>query len=263
MIVRRRTPARQVRLTGRGLHSGRPVRVTIHPGGDGIAFRHGDSRIPATPDAVTGTDRRTTLGGIATVEHVMSALSGMEITDAEVELSYPELPALDGSAADFAAALADSEPLAAKEISLPDREIVVGDKDAWIRLRPGTGHWAYTYECFGIAQTVKCVLPDDYATDIARARTIAPTDEVQALLARGLGHGLDIDSVVLIGPDGYGNEPRYPDEPARHKLLDLIGDLSLTGIPADCLDVTAHRSGHAIGVRAAGAVTAMVRDRAT
>ncbi|ONI81573.1 hypothetical protein ALI144C_19895 [Actinosynnema sp. ALI-1.44] len=244
--------AKPVRLTGRGLHSGRPVRVTVHPGDNGIAFRHGEARIPAAPEAVTDTTRHTTLGDVATVEHIMSAFSGMEITDAEVELSYPELPALDGSAADFVGVLGDVDELPPQDVVLPDRELFVEDGDAWIRVRPGTGHWTYTYECFGVPQTVQCVMSDEYISGISRARTIAHAHEVTALLASGLGQGLDIESVVLIGPDGYGNEPRYPDEPARHKLLDLVGDLYLSGIPAHCLDVTAHRSGHTAGVRMAG-----------
>lgn len=255
MRTSRRTVARQVRLSGRGLHTGRPVHVTIHPGTGGIAFRHGSSRVPATPEQVTATDRHTKLGDIATVEHIMSAFAGTEITDAEVELSYPELPALDGSAADFATALSGTEPLPPAESRLPDRELLVSDGDAWIRVQPGTGQWAYTYEYAGVTQTVKCVLPDDYLTGIAPARTIAHTHEVPALRARGLGQGLDIGSVVLIGPDGYGNTPRYPDEPARHKLLDLLGDLHLAGIPARHLDVTAHRSGHTTGVRMARALS--------
>ncbi|ALG09598.1 hypothetical protein AOZ06_24250 [Kibdelosporangium phytohabitans] len=225
--------------------------MTIHPGEDGIAFRHGGTRIPAAPDAVTGTRRNTTLGDVATVEHIMSAFAGVEITDAEVEVSCPELPALDGSAAGFVAALDAVEELTPTEIALPDREVVVSDNDAWIRVQPGTGQWTYSYECFGVTQTVKCVMPDDYLTGVSRARTIAHAHEVQALLDSGIGQGLDIGSVVLIGTDGYGNEPRYPDEPARHKLLDLAGDLYLAGIPARCLDVTAHRSGHTAGVRMA------------
>ncbi|MBP2326326.1 UDP-3-O-[3-hydroxymyristoyl] N-acetylglucosamine deacetylase [Kibdelosporangium banguiense] len=251
MRVRRRTLAGPVRLAGRGLHSGRPVQVVVHPGDNGIAFQHNGSRTVAAPDAVTGTDRHTTLGDIATVEHIMSALSGMEITDAEIELSYPELPALDGSAAGFVAVLGRTQSLEPTEIFLPDREIFVSDRDAWIRVRPGTGQWSYTYAYCGITQTFACKLPDDYLARIARARTIAPVHEVSALLARGLGQGLDIGSVVLVGPEGYGNEPRYPDEPARHKLLDLVGDLALSGIPARCLDVTAHLSGHTTGVRMA------------
>lgn len=259
--MKRWTLAEPVRLTGRGLHSGRPVRVTIHPGDSGIAFRHGTTRVPATPDVVTGTDRHTTLGGIATVEHIMSALSGMEITDAEIELSYPELPAMDGSAADFIAVMGKTEALEPKEVHLPDREIFVSDRDASIRVRPGTGLWSYTCRYFGVTQTFTCRLPDDYPAQIARARTIAPAHEVSALLARGLGQGLDVGSVVLVGPEGYGNQPRYPDEPARHKLLDLIGDLYLSGIAARCLDVTAHLSGHTTGVRMARFIARQVSLR--
>ncbi|GAA0583390.1 UDP-3-O-acyl-N-acetylglucosamine deacetylase [Kribbella sandramycini] len=237
-----------VRLNGRGLHSGRPVRVVIHPGTDGIAFRYNGTRIPATPDAVTSTDRSTTLGGIATVEHLMSAFAGLEITDAEVELSAPELPALDGSAAGFVTGLTSKHQLEPTDHPAP-RELFLEDGDAWIRVTPGTGRWSYTFN----AQTFTCSLPTDYVTQVAPARTIALTHEVAALQARGLGQGLDLGAVVLLDAEtgGYGNEPRYPDEPARHKLLDLIGDLALSGVPARRLDVTAYRTGHRIGTRVA------------
>jgi len=74
---------------------------------------------------------------------------------------------------------------------------------------------------------------------------------VPALVAQGLGQGLDMSSVVLVGPDGYANTPRFPDEPARHKLLDLVGDVYLTGVPVGLLDVTASFSGHTTNVRLA------------
>jgi UDP-3-O-[3-hydroxymyristoyl] N-acetylglucosamine deacetylase len=255
MKTSRQTPAEPVRFVGRGLHSGRPVRVTIHPGDNGIAFSYQGRRIRATPDAVTSTDRNTTLGCIATVEHLLSALSGMAITDAEIELSAPEIPAMDGSAADFVALLGKVQPLDPADTLLPDRELFLADGNSWIRVAPGTGSWSYTFDYPGFTQTFSCLLPTDYVTEVSRARTIASAHEVAALQARGLGQGLDLDSVVLLDKDAYGNEPRYPDEPARHKLLDLIGDLALSGIPARHLDVTAHRTGHSTATRMAGLLT--------
>ncbi len=259
MKILRQTPVKPAPFAGRGLHSGLPVQVTVHPGDRGIAFSHQGTRIPATPDAVTSTDRNTTLGGIATVEHLLSALSGLEITDAEIELSAPELPALDGSAADFVAALRNVQPLEPADIQLPDRGLYLADGDSWIRVAPGTGQWCYTFDHPGFTQTFACLLPRDYITQVSRARTIAVAHEVAALRARGLGQGLSLDSVVLLDTDAYGNEPRYPDEPARHKLLDLIGDLALSGIPARHLDVTAYRTGHRAATRMASLLSGASR----
>ncbi|MFN3962319.1 MAG: UDP-3-O-acyl-N-acetylglucosamine deacetylase, partial [Fimbriimonadaceae bacterium] len=80
------TVADRVSFTGQGLHGGQPVRVTVHPGADGIAFRAGDQRVPATPNEVTDTRRCTQLGPVATIEHLMSAFAGLGITDAEIEV---------------------------------------------------------------------------------------------------------------------------------------------------------------------------------
>jgi UDP-3-O-[3-hydroxymyristoyl] N-acetylglucosamine deacetylase len=244
MICQRRTLLHVVTLTGRALHSGRPVEVTIHPGDNGIAFRCDDSRVAADPAAITGTRWHTTLGDIGTVEHLMSAFAGSAITDAEVELSYPELPALDGSAAGY---VFHPQPLGEAEILLPRHEVVVETPTASIRARAGSGLWSYTFDHSTGTQTFSCELPGDYPAEVAPARTIALTDQV----APGLGQGLDVDSVVLLGPDGYENVPRFPDEPARHKLLDLVGDLYLTGIPVGMLDVTARCSGHTTNVQLA------------
>lgn len=246
----RRTLSAPVTLTGRGLHSGRPVTVRIHPADNGIAFRCDGSRVVATPSAVTGTRWHTTLGAVATVEHLMSAFAGVGITDAEVELSYPELPGLDGSAAGYLAVL-DTQPLGAAPVALPRAEVLVETPESSLRVRPGTGVWTYTFRHGSRTQTFTCRLPGDYRTQVAPARTIAVADQVPAMVAKGLGQGLDTSSVVLLGPDGYANTPRFPDEPARHKLLDLVGDLYLTGIPVDLLDVTASFSGHTTNARMA------------
>jgi UDP-3-O-[3-hydroxymyristoyl] N-acetylglucosamine deacetylase len=250
MIHRRRTVLVPVTLTGLGLHSGRPVRMTVHPADNGIAFRCDGSRVVAAPAAVTSTSWHTRLGDIGTVEHLMSAFAGLEITDAEVELSYPELPGLDGSAAEYVAVLR-TQPLDEASFLLPRNELVVEAPGVSIRTRAGSGVWTYAFGHGSGTQTFTCQLPRDYPTEVAPARTTALADQLPALVAQGLGQGLDMSSVVVIGPDGYSNTPRFPDEPARHKLLDLVGDVYLTGIPVGLLDVTASFSGHTTNVRMA------------
>jgi UDP-3-O-[3-hydroxymyristoyl] N-acetylglucosamine deacetylase len=256
MTYRRRTLAAPVRLTGRALHSGHPVRMVIHPAEDGIAFRHGHTRTLARPSSVDGTTRCTRLGGISTVEHLMSAFAGRGITDAEVELSYPELPGFDGSASEFVHAIDSGGVARIDDLPVPRLrgQITVQHGPAVLSVRPGTGRWSYTFDLSRWSlgsQTVRCQLPEDYQREVAPARTIAFADEIPTALAQGLGRGLDVRSVVIIGADGYENEPRFPDEPARHKLLDLIGDLYLSGIPVHGVDVVAHASGHTMAVRAA------------
>src|SRR5687768_16628114 len=101
MLQTRRTLANLARFEGLGLHSGVPVVVTVHPAEDGIAFRVGRGRWAATPENVSDTTRCTKLGEVGTIEHIMSAFCGLEITDAEVEWTAGELPALDGSAIQY------------------------------------------------------------------------------------------------------------------------------------------------------------------
>jgi UDP-3-O-[3-hydroxymyristoyl] N-acetylglucosamine deacetylase len=254
--VRRITVAETVRLDGRGLHGGEPVRVLIHPADGGIALRCGGDRVRAVPPAVTGTRRCTRLGPISTVEHLMSAFAGLGITDAEVELSWPELPALDGSAAEYVAAIerAGVCRLGFAAARRPAREIRVAEGPAVIRVSPGTGRWSYTFDTghrWPGRQTFTCRLPCGYTGGVAPARTIAFLEEIPAATAAGLGRGLDERSAVIIGPHGYHRPARFPDEPARHKLLDLMGDLYLAGVPVANIDVHARLSGHRLGVRAA------------
>jgi len=251
-MIRRRTVLEPVTFTGLGLHSGQPVTARIHPADSGIAFRCDGSRVVATPAAVTGTRWHTTLGDIATVEHLMSAFAGAGVTDAEVELSYPELPALDGSAAEY---VLPTQPIGEAEVLLPRNEVAVEAAGSSIRVRAGTGVWSYTFRHGSGTRTFTCQLPRDYPAQLAPARTFAYADQVPVLVAQGLGQGLDTSSVLLLEPDGYANTPRFPDEPARHKLLDLVGDLYLTGIPPGLLDVTASFSGHASNVRMAARLT--------
>jgi UDP-3-O-acyl-N-acetylglucosamine deacetylase len=91
----------------------------------------------------------------------------------------------------------------------------------------------------------------DYAERIAPSRTIAFAEEIPMIIQAGLGKGLDESSVLVLGLEGYKNEPRSPDEPVQHKLLDIMGDLYLAGVPARALSVVAERSGHRANVKAA------------
>lgn len=252
----RRTVAGPIRIRGRGLHSGSPLTLRIHPYGEGIVFRCAGESVRAHPGNVTGTFRATTLGGISTIEHLMSAFAAASVSSALVELTAPEVPGLDGSARGFADAIAE----AGTTVLGPAPQRVVGGTvtvrggPTSIVIRPGTGRWSCTYdlgERWPGALTVRATLPGEYGAAVAWARTCVLAEEIPQARRAGLGGGLDSGSVVIIGPDGYANPVRAPDEPARHKLLDLIGDLWLAGVPLDLMDVTAIRPGHSTGVRAA------------
>ncbi|CAN5631112.1 hypothetical protein BH11ARM2_BH11ARM2_05900 [soil metagenome] len=233
------------------------MKVRIHPGEEGIAFRAGKGRVLARPENVTDTTRSTRLGEVGTIEHLMSAFAGLGITDAEVEVEGGELPGLDGSAKLWCDLLGKAGPIKFGQAELPPlfRRLFLQDGDIKIAIGKGSGHWRYEYdagdrwpgavhfetECVGVA----------YCERIAPARTFAFNEEVPVILKMGLGLGLDESSCLVLGNEGYFNEPRFPDEPVRHKLLDLVGDLYLAGIPIAMLSVVSEKSGHRANVQAA------------
>lgn len=256
-MTARRTLRSEVRFSGRGLHSGAPVELVVAPAENGIRFSHGQTSVQALAENVTDTRRCTRLGDISTVEHLMSALAALEITDAEVTVSAPELPALDGSSKEYVQALLDAgfEDLSSHEIPDLFTRIFIQQDDVKIAVSKGSGKWSYRYITgerwphemnFECEDVVAC-----YSEDIAPARTFALSEEVPLVLEAGLGRGLDENSVLILGASGFDGTPRFPDEPARHKLLDLIGDLYLSGVPVRRLNVSAERSGHASNVKAA------------
>jgi UDP-3-O-acyl-N-acetylglucosamine deacetylase len=251
----RRTISATATFEGLGLHSGEPVRVDVHPGENGIAFRHGTERVLAIPSNVTETTRCTKLGQISTIEHLMSALAALEITDVEIELTASELPAMDGSAKPFFERLvaAGVSDLGETESRKPFARLFLPDDGAKIAVGAGAGHWRYVYDAgerWPGRQSYESFL-SDYGTEIAPARTLVSSHQIEQAKQEGLGRGLTDKSVLIVGPIGYENEARFPDEIARHKMLDLIGDLYLSGIPIRLLNVVAERSGHRMNVQMA------------
>jgi UDP-3-O-acyl-N-acetylglucosamine deacetylase len=240
------------------------VEVTVYPGEEGIVFRLGAGKWRAKPDNVSDTTRCTKLGDVGTIEHIMSAFAGLEITDAEVELSAGELPALDGSSAEYVSAFGEAGLRDIGQAELPDlfSRVFLQEPPVKIAIGKGEGHWRYTYEVPGRwpgEQAYDCLdVVGSYSGEIASARTFALAEEVPMVLAAGLAKGLDIEKALILGIEGYKNQARYPDEPARHKLLDLVGDLYLAGVPVRFLNVTAEKSGHRTNVEAAARLYAAV-----
>lgn len=265
MIYDRKTVAGDVRFEGLGLHSGVPVVVTVHPGDRGIWFALGSGEWEAIPANVADTTRCTKLGQVATIEHLMSALAGLEITDVEIELTAGELPALDGSSAEYVRSLLEGGLVKLGEVEKKDpfSRVFFQELPVKIAIGKGEGHWQYAYEAPNRWPGVQVYEAQDviasYPTQIAPARTFALAEEVPMVLAAGLAKGLDIEKALILGIEGYKNDARFPDEPARHKLLDLMGDLYLAGIPPSRLNVSAEKSGHRTNVEAAARLFAAVQ----
>ena len=256
MTYQRQTLRKPALFEGLGLHSGIPVKVTVNPGNSGIRFRYGSQIWAATPENVTDTTRCTRLGEISTVEHLMSALGGLEITDVEIEVSEPELPAMDGSSKPFLDGLVEAgfEAIGEADAPRPFSRIFVQDGEAKIAVSAGEGRWRYDYltgDRWPGTQILE--VPDVVAEyeSVALARTFGLEEELPYIKAAGLAKGLDENSALILGKEGYLNQARCEDEPVRHKILDAIGDIYLAGIPIRFLNVVAIRTGHTATVKAA------------
>jgi UDP-3-O-acyl N-acetylglucosamine deacetylase len=273
-----RTIARPVRISGVGLHTGGASTVLLLPAvtGTGVTFHRldlpGAPAVPARLDEVVATSRGVVLGHtarVATVEHLLSAARGVGIDNLQVELEGEELPCGDGSAQIFVeafgrAGLTDQE--GAQVPIVLDAPVWASSGGSMIVAVPGNG-LRVTYLVTADGATLAPQIAefrddaDVYADAIAPARTWGLAAEVDALRARGLARGASLATTLVIGPDGFMNEPRFPNEMARHKILDAIGDLALLGRPLHA-HVVAVRAGHGLHIALAREIAARLAHRA-
>jgi UDP-3-O-acyl N-acetylglucosamine deacetylase len=256
--------ARTSTLRGSGLQAGEPGSVTLAPGAAGTGFvfrrvdRPGYDDIPARIENLRQVPRCTAIGKgpaeVRVVEHVLAACVLAGVDNALIEVEGPEVPAADGSAALFLEMIqaAGVAPLDAPRIVLEapaPLEVVGGLGDGWaFRVEPAAA-CSYTFRFRGggaLAGATASFAPGrDDPRLVAPARTFCFEAEIAALLAAGLGRGGNIESVLVLSSEGVPvNAMRAPLEPVRHKLLDLIGDLALAGLPIRA-GITAEGTGHA------------------
>jgi UDP-3-O-[3-hydroxymyristoyl] N-acetylglucosamine deacetylase len=266
-MVKQRTLNTTVQATGVGLHTGEKVYLTLRPApvNSGIVFRRVDlpdsADIRAEAHAVHDTRLSTCLEAdgarIATVEHLMSALCGLGIDNAIVELSSPELPIMDGSAGTFVFLIQSAgilEQSAAKKFIRIKKTIEVKDGDKWVRFEPFNGYklsFTINFAHPVFANTKQNVTVDlgerSYVKEVSRARTFGFMQEVEYMRSQGLALGGNLDNAIVmdeyrvINPDGL----RFEDEFVKHKVLDAIGDLYLLGHPLIGA-FTGYKSGHAL-----------------
>jgi len=246
--VSRKTLARPAVLEGIGLHLGVQCKITFQPApaSQGIIFRRTDCaglpRIRAHVSEVTGSERHTRLGkgeyAVHTVEHVLAAVTGMEIDDVTIDMDGPEPPILDGSAAPFLAALREAG------LASIDGEPDFLDLTEPVRIIDGASVYeAYPSELLELDVTIEfphpligkqsrrfAVTQDSFASELSRARTFGFIHEVDALRAKGLIKGASLDNaVVLDDSDILSGDLRWSDEFVRHKAMDCLGDLALAG----------------------------------
>ncbi len=256
-IFQRLTLARPATFAGKGLHSGLPVQLNISSGDDGLVLIFEGKELACSIENVTDTSRCTKVGMVSTVEHLVSAMGGLGITDARIEvLGNPEIPALDGCAETFVRGLTIAGTVACGELEIdgPYARVYSKTEESSIAIASGNGDWRCTFDLGdrwpGIQKFEHCFSTGDYLKDIAPARTFALEEEMEWIRVNGLGLGLDETTAFVIGLDRYLNPTRFSDEPVRHKLLDLAGDLYLSGIPLRALNVVAEKSGHRANIEA-------------
>ena len=275
-LRKQRTLGESAEVAGAGMVTGSKIRLRFTPAtpDHGVAFLRTDipnaTPIPARAESVTGTARRTTLGSgpnsVTLVEHVLAALAGMRIDNCLVELDGPEPPGLDGSSEGYVETL-----LAAGTVLQNSRRsrlsvtepVTVTQGGATLSIYPREGDdllISYLLD-YGPRSPIPpqsltlSITPDRFRQDLARCRTYVLEHEAIELQRQGVGRHLNASEVLVFGPKGLiDNRLRFSDEPARHKILDLVGDLALCGF--DLVGhVVAYRSGHPLNVELARALT--------
>ncbi len=269
-------------LAGIGLHTGNPSRVTFRPAPPNTGLRFFRTDIPGTPliparlGFVVATVRGTNLGlheaRVHTVEHVLSALTGVGIDNADVLVTANEPPIMDGSSLPFVKALLkagiERYPDHPKRwLRLPG-EVAYQDGKAKYRAVPSEGFQIkatliHDHPLMPRMTLELALNPDSYLAELAGARTFCFEHEVEYLRSQGLAQGGSLDNAIVIGKNKFHTSSeglRYPDEFVRHKTLDLIGDLALIGRPLFKMRLEAECLGHAHNIEfakrlAAAAVT--------
>ena len=270
-MIKQRTLKNVIRATGVGLHTGEKVYLTLRPAAidNGIVFRRVDLdpvvEIPAKPEFVGDTRLSTALQNtfqnkrvsVSTVEHLMSALAGLGVDNAYVELTAAEVPIMDGSAGPFVFLVQSAgvvEQSAAKKFIRVKKAVEVKAGDKWARFNPFEGFkvsFSIDFDHPIFAKSPQSAIVDfsttSFVKEVSRARTFGFMHEVEALREAGLALGGSPDNVIVMDSYHILNEDglRYEDEFVKHKILDAIGDLYLLGHPL-IGEFTAYKSGHSL-----------------
>ena len=255
--MQQRTIASSIKQTGTGLHSGIVTNVCIVPAkpGSGRYFVRVDlpeePTIPASIAAVSQTVLSTQLrqgeASVRTVEHLLASLAGMGVDNARIEIDGPEVPLLDGSARIWVehisrAGTVEQDSSVADQGLFLKEPIWVREEDAFVCAMPAPQtrfSYGIDFDLPAIGNqwhswqpAVECQKSyESFVAEIAPARTFGLMHQIEHLKTSGLIKGGSLENALVCGPDGWVNPPlRFPNEPVRHKILDLVGDLSLLGI---------------------------------
>lgn len=262
-----RTLAQSITAQGIGLHSGKPVTLTLMPApvGTGIVFVRSDldnAQIPVSATLIHDTIMSSNLqvgdAKIGTIEHLMSAVSACGLDNLYIYVDAPEIPIMDGSAAPFLVLIDQAgiaEQPALKEFIKITKPIEVKDGDKWAKLEPSDDGFLMEFEIdfdhHAIKATNQKTMLDfgtaNFASEVGQARTFGFVKDLEYLHNHNLALGGSLDNAVVLDDDGVMNADglRYPNEFVRHKMLDAVGDLYVIGRPL-LGKFTAYKSGHAL-----------------
>jgi len=269
-MIRQRTLKNTIRATGVGLHSGEKVYLTLKPApvDSGIVFCRTDLEpavnIPARAENVGETTMSTTLINgdvkVDTVEHLLSAMAGLGIDNALVELSAPEVPIMDGSAGPFVFLIQSAgleEQDAPKRFIRIKREVRVEEGDKYATFLPFDGFKVsfeidFDHPAFKSRTQIASVdfSSTSFVKEVSRARTFGFMRDIEFLRSHNLALGGSVDNAIVVDEQGVLNEDglRYEDEFVKHKILDAIGDLYLLGNSL-IGEFRGYKSGHALNNR--------------
>ena len=279
MKMNQHTIKQAYHFEGKGLHTGTYVHMTLlpAPANTGIRFRRIDLQdkpvVEALAEFVTSTARSTTLSHngaeAVTVEHILSALMGLGVDNALIELDNREVPILDGSARPYCEAILkdglEDQGVPRRFIDIPYcLEVKDPRSGSWVRIEPADAPSVdvtvdFNSPVLGI-QRAHWDLQTDYVTEIGVCRTFCFFREIEALIKNNLIKGGDLDNALVVTDEGYMGNPvlHFPDECGRHKLLDLLGDIRLAGGYLNAR-ISAYKSGHTINTKAAKALRALLK----
>ncbi|MDO7653479.1 MAG: UDP-3-O-acyl-N-acetylglucosamine deacetylase, partial [Porticoccus sp.] len=266
-MIRQRTLNNMIRATGVGLHTGEKVYLTLHPApvNTGIVFRRTDLdpvvEIQAKAENVGETTLSTTLMNgdvrVSTVEHLLSAMAGLGIDNAIIDVTAPEVPIMDGSAGPFVFLLQSAgikEQEEPKQFIRIKRPVTVTDGDKVASFKPFDGFKVsfsidFDHPAFH-NRTLKAEVDfssTSFVKEVSRARTFGFMHEIEYLRSKGLARGGSMDNAIVVDEYQVLNEDglRYEDEFVKHKILDAIGDLYLLGNSL-IGEFVGHKSGHGL-----------------
>ena len=268
MKKNQRSIQKDAEIEGAGLFGGQRAKLRLRPAppNSGITFVRvdlpGAPRLPVNPDTVSSKFRRSAVssekGEVETIEHLMSAIGGLELDNLDIEIDAPEVPNTDGSSLPFVEALRGAglaEQQEPRKVYVVREPISVSENDTSIVALPAESGLSLSYTMsypntpLGQQHFTFEAQGDAYAKSIAPSRTFCLQSEAEVFIQQGLGKGANYQNTVVMGPDGpVENALRFPDEPVRHKILDLMGDLAALGAGLRA-HVVAVKSGHSANMK--------------